>query len=64
MDIFDFINYRRFLRDKIAKMPKRGRGVARQMAEVLNVHPTSVSQVLLDKTTSQSNRRKGCARLV
>ena len=66
MDIFDFINYRRFLRDKIAKMPKRGRGVARQMAEVLNVHPTLVSQVLLDKkdfTVEQAQRLLSFLRL-
>lgn len=46
MNIFDFDDYKDFLRETIAKLPKKGRGEVNKMAANLNVHPTLISQVL------------------
>lgn len=44
--IYEFRNYRHFLRIEFARLPKKGRGQARKLAEALKVHPVVVSQVL------------------
>lgn len=49
MNIFEFDKYTQFLHKWIVAQPSRGRGLARQMARFLNVHPTLISQVLLSK---------------
>jgi uncharacterized protein (TIGR02147 family) len=49
MNVFEFSNYKRFLQAEFARMPKKGRGQARKLAEVLNVHPVVISQVLTGK---------------
>lgn len=46
MSIYEFQDYRRFLRGEFAKLPKKGRGQARKLADALKVHPVVVSQVL------------------
>lgn len=46
MSIYEFDDYRRFLRSEFAKLPKKGRGQARKLADALKVHPVVVSQVL------------------
>jgi uncharacterized protein (TIGR02147 family) len=46
MTIFEYTNYKDFLREKIANLPKGGRGEVNRIALHLHVHPTLVSQVL------------------
>lgn len=45
MNIFDFDNYKEFIRTRIANMPKSGRGQSRKLAEVLGIHPTMVTHI-------------------
>lgn len=44
--IFEFQDYRPFLRLFFAQLPKKGRGQARKLAAALRVHPVVISQVL------------------
>lgn len=44
--IYEYANYKAFLRDLIRRFPRRGRGQSRQLAEHLGVAPIVVSQVL------------------
>lgn len=46
MTIFEYANYRAFLKTTIANFPKNGRGQVNQIAKHIGVHPTLVSQVL------------------
>lgn len=46
MLIFEFSDYKRFLRYFIEQQPKRGRGLIKAMAEHLDADPSQVSQVL------------------
>lgn len=45
MTIFDFIDYRFFLRKFIQQLPKKGRGEINRMAKSMQIHPSLVSQV-------------------
>jgi uncharacterized protein (TIGR02147 family) len=42
----DYTDYKAYIRDKIAAFPKNGHGVARKLAEYLNVNSVVISQVL------------------
>mgnify|MGYP003393308644 CR=1 FL=1 len=65
MKIYQFDNYKAFLTDAIENMPKKGRGIARKLAEYLTVHPTMISQVLNGpKHLSQEQGYKTCEFLV
>ena len=44
--IFEFTDYRLFIREHFASLPKAGYGQARKLAGALNIHSTLVSQVL------------------
>jgi hypothetical protein len=58
MNIFDFKNYKAFIRSMIASHPDLGRGSIKKMAEALRVHPSLISQVLngiKDFTSEQAN---------
>jgi plasmid maintenance system antidote protein VapI len=46
MSIFEYSDYKSFLRDQILVLPKKGRGEINRMAKHLRVHPTLISQVL------------------
>jgi uncharacterized protein (TIGR02147 family) len=46
MSIFEFKDYRAYLRDHIAHLPKKGRGELSKMALHLNVNTTLISQIL------------------
>jgi uncharacterized protein (TIGR02147 family) len=46
MTIFEYTNYKVFLRDAIASFPKGRRGEVNRIANHIAVHPTLVSQVL------------------
>lgn len=46
MSIFEFSDYRAFLRGWIKARPKNGRGELRRMADALNVNPSLLSQAL------------------
>jgi hypothetical protein len=46
MKVFDFNDYKAFLKDRILEMPGSGRGFRLRMAEHLRIHTTLVSQVL------------------
>lgn len=46
MSAFDAQNYREFLQERLKAMPKEGRGQITRIAEVLQMHPTRLSQVL------------------
>lgn len=48
MVIFEFSDYRRFLREWIAARPGRGRGEMNRIAKYIGVHPSLMSQVLGD----------------
>lgn len=45
-NIFEFINYKTYLIEKIHSLPSKGRGIKLKMAEFLNCQNTFVSQVL------------------
>lgn len=45
MKIFEFTDYKEFVRFRIEAMPNKGRGQFRQLAEALRMHTTLVSQV-------------------
>lgn len=45
MSIFEFSDYRVFLKDFFQKLPRNGRGKAQELAHHLRIHPTVVSQV-------------------
>ncbi len=44
--IFDFSDYKDYLRKKIASLPRKGRGELGRVASHLRMHPTRISQVL------------------
>jgi uncharacterized protein (TIGR02147 family) len=44
--VFDFTDYRIFLRTHLAQLPKKGHGVLSQWAKTLNVSTTLISQIL------------------
>jgi uncharacterized protein (TIGR02147 family) len=48
MNIFEFYDYRDFLRNYIKKLPKRGRGEIHKMSQFMGIHPSLLSQVLSD----------------
>ena len=48
MTIFEFSDYRDYLRNYIKKLPKRGRGEIHRMAQFIGIHPSLLSQVLSD----------------
>lgn len=45
MNIFDFSDYRAFLRAHFAQSPKKGRGKFLELAQSLRMHPTAISQI-------------------
>lgn len=45
MSIFNFDDYKQFIRDRVQQMPHRGRGQFRQMALKLGVNSTVISQI-------------------
>jgi uncharacterized protein (TIGR02147 family) len=45
MSIFNYSNYKVFVRERVHQMPHRGRGQFRQMALHLNVNSTVISQI-------------------
>lgn len=49
MDVFQYSDYRKFLQDWLLKAKKEKKTSASQLAEVIRVHPTFLSQVLLGK---------------
>lgn len=56
MSIFDYLDYRQYLKARFASFPKKGRGKSQELANHLRVHPTVVSQVfsgLRDFTSEQ-----------
>lgn len=46
MRVFEFSNYKLFLKDWLKRRPKQGRGELLRFADHLSVHPTLVSQVI------------------
>lgn len=48
MTIFEFNDYRDFLRKYIKKLPKQGHGEIHRMAGFMGIHPSLLSQVLSD----------------
>jgi uncharacterized protein (TIGR02147 family) len=44
--VFDYLDYKPYLNEKISSMPAKGRGVRRDMAKYLNCQTAYVSQVL------------------
>jgi uncharacterized protein (TIGR02147 family) len=46
VSVFEYTDYKEFLRDYIARLPKKGRGEINRIANFLNVHPTLLSQIL------------------
>jgi hypothetical protein len=58
MSVFEFDNYRKFVRHAISTTPALGRGSVKKMATALRVHPSLISQVLSgskDFTSEQAN---------
>lgn len=49
MGIYDYIDYRVFVRDWVASQPHRGRGVWKMLAEQLRISPVTLSQIFNDK---------------
>jgi uncharacterized protein (TIGR02147 family) len=48
MNVFEYSDYRDYLRNYIKKLPKRGRGEIHKMAQFMGIHPSLLSQVLSD----------------
>lgn len=48
MSIFNFVDYRSFLRSHIENLPKNGRGEINRIASFVGVHPSLLIQVLSD----------------
>lgn len=48
MIIFEFLDYRDYLRKYIKKLPKQGHGEIHRMAGFMGIHPSLLSQVLSD----------------
>lgn len=48
MYVFEYLDYRAFLRKYIEHLPRRGRGEINKMAQFISVHPSLLSQVLSD----------------
>lgn len=46
MNLFEFDDYRAYIRSRLKQMPRGGRGQVNQIADALGVHGTLVSQVL------------------
>ena len=46
MKVFEFNDYRKFVRSKIEALPRRGRGEFRKIAHYLRVHTTLISQII------------------
>src|SRR3990167_1956030 len=49
MSIFEYLDYRAFLRNYIDHLPKKGRGEINKMALFRSVHPSLLSQILSDQ---------------
>jgi uncharacterized protein (TIGR02147 family) len=49
MALFEHTDYRAYLREFMASLPKKGHGAVNRMAEHLRVHPSFISQVLTGK---------------
>lgn len=61
MQIFDFTNYKAFVRARVAEMPRKGRGEFARIAQALRMHTTSVSQVFRgDKDLSPEQAARLC----
>lgn len=48
MSIYDYDDYKAFVKQWIASQPKKGRGILRRMAEHLKISPTMLSHVFQD----------------
>lgn len=62
MQVFEYTNYKAFLKDSIASLPNGGRGEVNRMAKYIGVHPTLISQVLngqRDFSAEQAHRLCG-----
>ena len=46
MKVFEFSDYKRFLKHYIENQPRKGRGLVKSIGEHLNVDPSQISQVL------------------
>lgn len=46
MKIFEFTNYKHFLRHFISQQPRKGRGLIKNLGDYLRIDPSQVSQVL------------------
>ncbi len=49
MSLFNFLDYRYFLRSYIENLPRKGRGEINRLAEAAGIHPSLVSQILADE---------------
>lgn len=45
MRVYDFDDYKDFVRERIQSMPKRGHGQYLKISQFLNIHSTMVSQI-------------------
>lgn len=57
MTIYDYIDYRTYLRKHLSLLPKKGRGIINQWATAMGVHPSLVSQILAE--TKNLNLEQG-----
>src|SRR5687768_7095086 len=46
MSVFEYSDYRKFIKDQLLAMPKKGFGQMSRLSEKLGVHTTLVSQVM------------------
>ena len=57
MDLFEYIDYKKFVHDRIDLMPRKGRGEFKRIAAALRMHSTRVSQIFnsgIDLTLEQA----------
>ena len=49
MVLFEYHDYRKFIRFQLSQRPRKGRGEITKIADQLGVHPTLISQILSDQ---------------
>jgi len=59
VSVFDFENYRAFLKQRIREMPKRGYGQFRKLSNYIGVHSTLISQIFHGTKTLSPEQAAG-----
>lgn len=61
MSIFEFTDYKAYIRENLKKKPKKGHGEMLRLAEALSIHSTLVSQILKGSKNFTLEQAQGAA---